>query len=154
MAGLLAAGAAVAGTYTLLKLFESDADHDTIVEETATNLAYQLPPDGTLYADHIEEYPNPREVAADLDLAHVPDVVVRAGSVSNLMVEVETDGSLDGGASEAKRQLEAFATRGYKNVLVVPDVDTDVVSEFEAQLNEELSGTIYVETSTSVTNLL
>lgn len=154
MAGLLAAGAAVAGTYTLLKLFESEADHDTIVEETASNLARQLPQDAKLYADHIDDYPNPRRVANELDLGHVPDVVVRAGSASNLMIEVETDGALDGGAAEAKRQLEAFATRGYKNVLVVPDVDTDVVSEFEEQLNQELRGKIYVETSSSVTDLL
>lgn len=154
MAGLLAAGAVVVGGYSLLKYLESDADHDTIVEETATNLARQLPADGKLYADHIGDYPNPRQVANDLDLAHVPDVVVRAGSVSNLMIEVETDGSLDDGGAEAKRQLEEFATCGYKNVLVVPDVDTDVVEEFEEQLNRELRGTIYVETPSTVTRLL
>lgn len=154
MAGLLGAGAVAVGAYGIMKLLEGDVDHDTVVQDTAANIERYLPRDATLYADHIERYPNPREVANDLSLGHIPDVVVRAGSVSNLMVEVETDGSIDASATEAKRQLEAFATRGYKNVLVVPDAQTQAVREFEERLNKELRGTIYVETPTSVVNLL
>lgn len=154
MAGLLGAGAVVVGAYGIMKLLEGNVDHDTVVRDTSANIEMYLPRDATLYADHIARHPNPRVVANDLDLGHVPDVVVRAGSVSNLMIEVETDGSINTSAAEAKRQLEAFATRGYKNVLVVPDVQTQVVREFEEKLNSELRGTIYVETPTNVVDLL
>lgn len=61
--------------------------------------------------------------------------------ISNLIVEVEPEGPFDGGggAVEAKSQLAEFATRGYKNILIVPNADTDMILEFEERLNNELT---------------
>lgn len=53
---------------------EMDANYDTIFEDTVTKLKRQLPTDVTLFADHINEYPHPRQVANGLDIEHVPGI--------------------------------------------------------------------------------
>ena len=145
---------AVVGAGVLKEVFGGPANHDTVLKRTINNVESKLPSDANLYADHIDGYENPRQVANDLGLTHVPDAVVRAGSASNLMLEVETDAALDDNGNEAKDQLKAFATPGYKNVLVVPDTGTEAVSAFESQLNSQLNTRIYVETPRTVASLL
>ena len=127
-----------------------------MVEQTADELASATAHDATVYADHLpnREFPNPESSNVGND--HIPDVVVTSGLAQNLVVEVETKSSLDDESEAAESQLEDFARPVYRRVLVVPDdaVDESVVSEFEERLNEEVSGTIHVETPSTVASLL
>lgn len=75
-------------------------------------------------------------------------------SCSNLIVEVETDASIDNAPTEAESQLAEFGLAGYRSVLVVPSTDSDAVSDFEQRINDNLDGHVYVETPSSVTRLL
>lgn len=144
----------VTGLYALLKLLSGEANHDDVLQDAAWNLDRYLPADSTLYADHIDEYKNPHTVVQDLNLDHVPDIVVRSGSASNLIVEVETASSLENSGYEAIQQLEAFGTRGYKNVLIVPDTGNRIVDEFGNRIDREVNGRVYVATPSSIVNLL
>lgn len=151
---------AAAGLLGLALLYdilgESEADHDDVVEQTADELASATPDDATVYADHLpkRDFPNPESSNVGND--HIPDVVVTSGVAQNLVVEVETKSSLEDESEAAESQLEDFATPSYRRLLVVPDdaVDESVVSEFEEQLNEEVSGTVHVETPSTVASHL
>jgi hypothetical protein len=81
----------------------------------------------------------------------VPDVVCTSIVTSNLIVEVETEDTLD---DEAISQLDEFRLRGYRRVLVAPNGDSETVSEFEQRLNDEIPGRITVATPQTVTDLL
>jgi len=72
-------------------------------------------------------------------------------ATNNLIIEVETEDTLD---DEAISQLDEFRLRGYRRVLVVPNGDSETVSEFEQRLNEEIPGKITVATPGTAANLL
>lgn len=147
---LAAAGLAV-GVKVVDELF-SDADHDTVVRDTFAELEREVPANANLYVDHIyDDKPNPRTGLQKFDLEHVPDIVVRSGAANNLIIEVETEDTLDG---EALDQLDEFRLQGYRRVLVVPDGNSEAVSEFEADLDDEVPGVINVATPDTVTELL
>jgi len=81
----------------------------------------------------------------------VPDIVCKSMATNNLIIEVETEDTLD---DEAISQLDEFRLRGYRRVLVVPNGDSETVSEFEQRLNEEIPGKITVATPGTAANLL
>lgn len=152
----IVAGAAGLG-YLLSK---SDKDHDDVVEETLEQLEAASAGDATIYADHVdrEDIPNTRGAFTHLDHDpdHHPDVVVQSGIDNSLIVEVETGSALEDNGSKAKSQMDDFSISGYRRVLVVPDADFDSkhVNEFSDDLDEQLSGNVYVATPSGVTDLL
>lgn len=146
---VLVAVAAGGFAYALLK---SEKSHDQIVEEVYENLRYEAPSSASLYVDHVrEDVPNPRTALEDHDLDHVPDVVCTSMVTSNLIVEVETEDTLD---DDALSQLNEFRLQGYRRVLVVPNGDSETVSKFERRLNDEIPGKITVATPEKVPELL
>lgn len=153
----LTAAAVLAGAAII---FDTDEDHDDVVQKTADNLEPKLSEHASLYADHIgDEYPNPRGAFNDIENApddHIPDVVVKSGQENSLIIEVETGGAIDVNSAEAKSQIEDFSIPGYRRVLVVPDADFDAahVDEFEDQLGEEIDGELYFATPSGVVELL
>lgn len=67
-------------------LGESEQDHNEVVEETYEELRAEVPRDATVYADHLShrDIPNPE---GEVDgLTHVPDLVVKSGVASNLII--------------------------------------------------------------------
>lgn len=157
MVGPLGVAAVLAGAVII---FDTDEDHDDVVQKTANNLEVKLPEHASLYADHLGgNYPNPRGAFTDIDNApedHIPDLVVTSGIKNSLIIEVETGGAIDVNSAEAKSQLEDFSIPGYRRVLVVPDADFDAihVDEFEEQLGEEIDGECYFATPSGVVDLL
>ncbi|MDB2246070.1 MULTISPECIES: hypothetical protein [Halorubrum] len=157
MVGALGVGAALVGAAII---FDTDEDHDDVVQKTVDNLEPEVPENGSLYADHLDDgYPNPRGAFTNVDNApedHIPDVVVTSGLKSNLIIEVETGDSIKDSSSAAKSQIEDFSIPSYKRVLVVPGADFDAVhvDEFEEHLDEEIDGEFYFATPDGVTDLL
>lgn len=141
-------------------LSRTDKDHDDVVEETLDELEAVAPSDATLYADHVDrdDIPNTRGAFTHLDHDpdHYPDVVLKSGLENSLIVEVETGDAIENNGSEAKSQIDDFAISGYRRVLVVPGADFDAkhVNEFSDDLDDELSGNVYVATPSGVTDLL
>lgn len=146
-----AVGALAWGAKKLLG--SSDLDHDETVQATYDALVDAVPADATVYADHITDGPNPRSAVPGL--SHVPDVVVKAGSVNNLIVEVETADSLEQARATARQQVAAFSKRGYRRILVVPPgkEDVDAVREFLEEF-ADLDGQLYLSDPDSVTQFL
>lgn len=150
---LLPAGVAALALKEMLS--STDADHDTVVENTYDALEGQLPADANIYADHLShrsEIDNPRGEVEDL--THVPDVVVKAGSVNSLLIEVETGKSLAEKGADAKEQLDDFRKSGYRCVLVVPeDAATLEGNDTHVEGFDQLEG-VYVRTPSTVADLL
>ena len=113
MVGPLGVAAALVGAAIV---FDTDEDHDGVVQKTADNLEPKLPEHATLYADHLDgDYPNPRGAFNDVQNApedHIPDVVVTSGVKNNLIIEVETGDAIDGNSADAKSQIEDFSIPG------------------------------------------
>lgn len=143
--GILAVGAKLLGS--------SELDHDDTVQETYDALTGAVPTDATIYADHIADGPNPRSALDGLE--HVPDIVVKAGSVNSLIIEVETADSLEHVRAKARKQVKEFRRRGYRRVLVVPPgkEDVEAVQEFIDEF-EKLDGQLHLCTPDSVVDLL
>lgn len=117
--GLLALGALVKA------LSGTDANHDDVLEDAYDVVARETDETATIYVDHIdvEADGNTREATPGND--HVPDLVVSRFAdhgPSGLVIEVETDGTLDGDALD---QLKDYTTPSYRRVLVVPDDVTE-----------------------------
>lgn len=141
-------------------LSRSDKDHDDVVEETLEQLEDAAADDATIFADHVDrdDIPNTRGAFTHLDDEpdHHPDVVVKSGIDNSLIVEVETGDALENNGGEAKDQIDDFSISGYRRVLVVPgaDFDSKHVKEFSEDLDEQLSGNVYLATPSGVTDLL
>lgn len=155
MVSRLAIGAlAILGGAVLLN--RSEKDHDDVVEDTFDELAAAVPRDANVYADHLSHRGDVLNSQGEVNgLTHIPDIVVKAGSVNSLLVEVETADSLKNEPHKAREQLTDFSKSGYRRVLVISEkVDDDVVQNFVDETRNQIGGEIYVATPSTVTNLL
>lgn len=148
-AGLI--GGSIAAAYILKKLTESEQDHDDVLRETYEVLNSAARADYNLYVDHIDVDcdGNPREATPGDN--HVPDLVLTSFVDNSLVVEVETNGSLD---SEAFSQLEDFSKSGYTRVLVVPDDVVDDGAQFVEEYHDGDAEDIVVCGPSDITDLL
>jgi len=145
---LLLGGATAVG----LLLHDSDPDHDDVVETTYEQLKGASPENAKVFADHVDDAPNPRGEVDGLD--HVPDVVVKSRVANSLLVEVETEDALENSPTEAKQQLQDFSKSGYRRVLVVPQAHSESAEEFAEKVEDDLPGEYYLSTPKKVTQLL
>lgn len=100
------------------------SEHDRALKKTYKQLE-SAASDATIYVDHIDvdAAGNPEGV---LDINRVPDLILHNQQSANLVVEVETADSLQDARAEARAQLQAFASPGYRRVLVVPEGASEV----------------------------
>jgi len=149
-------GAYIAGGIALKALHEalsnSDADHDDVLERTFEAVERQTAETTDIYVDHINDRVdadgNTREATPGSD--HIPDLVVSGFADRNLVVEVETDGSLNG---DAGSQLVDFSTSSYTRVLVVPEGVVEDGAQFLDGIDADTENVV-VSDSSSITNLL
>lgn len=149
----IAAGTAIGAKI----LSKSDKNHHDVVEDTYDAIEPQLPPDASIYADHLshrDEVESPHGVVDGL--THVPDVVVKSGISNSLLIEVETADSLAENGHDAKSQLEDFSKSGYRRVLVVQQGKSDVeaVRAFLDEIEDDLDGKMHVANPETVPKLL
>jgi len=149
-------GAYIAGGIALKALHEAlsgnDADHDDILEQTFEAVERETTERTNIYVDHINDRVdadgNTREATPGTD--HVPDLVISGFVDRNLVVEVETDGSLDG---DAESQLADFSTSGYTRVLVVPEGVINDGAQFLEGIDADTENVVVAEPS-EVANLV
>lgn len=149
-------GGAIAGGIALKVLHDalsdSDADHDDVLERTFEAVERETTELTDIYVDHINDRVdadgNTREATPGSD--HIPDLVVSGFADRNLVVEVETDGSLDG---DAGSQLADFSTSSYTRVLVVPEGVVEDGSQFLEGIDADTENVVVSEPS-SVNDLL
>lgn len=98
-----------------------------------------------LFVDHITR--SSAEGQPPVIGGHIPDILLKDFTSSNLIIEVETADSLE---KHAQNQLRAFKKPGYKRVLVVPEV---AVNDARV-LAENVRGTVYVRTPETVEDLV
>lgn len=142
----VAAGLGALGVKALL----SELSHDETVQATYDRLERAATRDATVYADHIDDGPNPRGELDSVD--HIPDIIVKAGSANNLIVEVETVDALREARVEARSQMRAFRKQGYRRVLVVPSGQAD--DEAVTSFIEDSEGVLNVATPKTIADLL
>lgn len=149
----LAAGTAIGAKI----LSNSEKDHDEVVADTYDALEPELPPDASIYADHLDNRDDIDTPHGVVDgLTHVPDVVVKSGVSNSLLIEVETADSLADNGADAKSQLDDFSKPGYRRVLVFQKGKSDVeaVRAFLDEIEDELDGQMHVAHPETVPNLL
>jgi hypothetical protein len=145
---------AVAGAVIYKALSAGEMDHDETVQATYETLSREVSSHATVYADHITDGENPR---GEIDgLTHVPDLIVKSGVDTNLIVEVETAASLESNPGEAESQLRDFSTSGYRRVLVIPPSESEAesVESFIENEFDAMPGKLYMATPDGVTEYL
>lgn len=146
--GIIAVGLA----YKLLTA--GSMDHDETVQATYDALEPAVSAHASVYADHIDDGENPRNEIGGL--SHVPDLIVKSGVDTNLIIEVETADSLKANPAAAESQLRDFSTPGYRRVLVVPpsQEEAESVKSFIADEFDALPGKLYLATPEGVVEYL
>ena len=132
--GIVAVGATAAAV-----LLDRSPEHNDVLANAYQTVARETDEAATVYVDHLDvDAPNPRDAEPGDD--KVPDLVVSQFEGRQLVVEVETEDSLN---EDALVQLEDFATTGYTRALVVPEETTSKAAAFirESRLQGEVSVT-------------
>ncbi|MFY4814887.1 hypothetical protein ACOJIV_19655 [Haloarcula sp. AONF1] len=147
---LAAAGAVAYGGAKAVE-YLTTSEHDRALKKTYKHLESTVP-DATLFVDHIDVdvAGNPEGV---LDIDRIPDLILHNQRSANLVVEVETGDSLRNAGDEARAQLQAFGSPGYRRVLVVPE-DASGLAKNAIQdwpIDDE---TIYVANPSTVSDAL
>jgi hypothetical protein len=146
-----AVGAAVVGGVNRSQGLD---EHDQTVLDTFNNIN-ETADETKIYTDHVSPngiVGNPRGEVPRLD-QRVPDVVVKQQGGTQLIVEVEREGSLD---NEAVKQLKEFTSAtGYTTLLVVPeDATRPPAKQFIADNSQSIDGQVTVATPVEVPDYL
>lgn len=131
------------------KLYErvTTSKHDRVLKKTYKTVSKHTSSEATIYADHIDvDAPNPKNVLA---IDGVPDLILQGFTEPNLIVEVETEKSLNG---TTRAQLKGFRYQGFKTVLVVPSGDVDAAEGFLDQ--HDLDKFTTLATPSGIANLI
>lgn len=131
--------------------YVTTSTHDRVLKKSFKAAKRSTSDAATLYVDHIkDDVESPAGVVADIN--GVPDLIVHEPHGRSLIVEVETSESLQDQPGHAVEQLEDFATRGFKRVLVVPDNGEDVANAFVE--DHDLDGAVVVATPGEIPTLV
>lgn len=107
-------------------------DHNWILRKACKKAKKATSDSATILVDHVDDKVDADgNCAGELGADYVPDLIVKDFDSQNLVVEVETSEGLENDPEHAVAQLEAFATPGYRRVLICDD--TDVGEEFVSQ---------------------
>lgn len=146
-ARLVSAAVVVSGIGYKLYEHATTSKHDRVLKKTYKRVSKNTSSEATIYADHIDvDAPNPKNVLA---IDGVPDLILQGFTEPNLIVEVETEKSLNG---TTRAQLEGFRYQGFKTVLVIPPGDDDAAEGFLAE--HDLDEVITLATPSGIANLI